>query len=686
MENLFELYDNQHLDTSFEQAGNCLKLRKLFGMKMETKAELADRITGIFEIYTSLGAVNGTQQIKKAEMTKDGFMAEISLYGGTLAYITQWHYNKILGIFTREDRIVNQGNSEIRIRKALQRYYFSYDEFYAYTQNTRWCYENVGSWQKVSFGGVSLANEGGRTSQGSAPYLALKTKEGNGAVFHIVPNGNWKIDFKTVSMGVSQAGEYGYLLELGQSDRHFNLSLKPGESFLFPQVIIQKLADGSLTKTADKLQKYFLNQDMERMNKIHPVVYNPWFEHYALLEEKRLKEHVKTAKELGCEVFEIDAGWFGSQTGDWWVQSGDWKEKTDGAFYGHMADFADYVREQGMKFGLWMEPERIGENTPIYKEHPEYFAKGNGHYYPKLYEPQVYEYIYGEITRLIRDYGLAWMKMDFNFELGEDETESEFYFYYQAWYRMLRRIKEEYPNTFLEGCAAGGMRNDIQTSTVYDGHFLSDNVNAFDMQATYEQCCLRLPHYRMIKWLVVSPGAKISLYDSADQKKTDTLITTQRPGAGWDEYECISPEFACQLTMAGPVGLSGNFIDITKEQKEVFCTYICFYKEYRDFFKESTLLLGAEPNNVGDRDGFYHLQYINLRNKQNLVFVYRFAAAAQSYILYLKDLEEDAAYEMSNPVTGELLGSYTGEQLMYRGMDLEFSSRHSGKILLFTRK
>lgn len=104
---------------------------------------------------------------------------------------------------------------------------------------------------------------------------------------------------------------------------------------------------------------------------------------------------------------------------------------------------------------------------------------------------------------------------EINFELAEDLTGSEFYLYYKAWYRLLHEVKKNYPQTFLEACAAGSMRNDIHTAMTFDGHFLSDNTNAWDMQA---------------------------------------------PGAGWDEYERITPEFACQLTMAGPVGLNGNSV------------------------------------------------------------------------------------------------------------------------------
>lgn len=676
----YSFYDNKHLDTVFNEQNNNIKMMNLFGMKMETQTELAERITGTFEVFSSLGAVNGRQSAKVTSIDSENFKYEIKLYNGELTYISEWKYYAEIGVFSRRDKIVNTGDCDVTLFKGVQKYLFIDEDFSCYTQNTRWCYENIGQWCKVNFGGVSLACEGGRTSQGATPFLALKSNDDNGAVFHIVPNGNWKIDLKTVSLGVSQAGEYGHLLEIGQNNNHFSLTMQPEEVFEFPEVIIQKLVHGSLAKTAVNLQKYFLIIDKGRNRIEHPVVYNPWFESYALLEVERLKEHVNIAKELGCEVFEIDAGWYGSQPGDWWSQAGDWTEKLDGAFYGKMIDFIAYVKANGLRFGLWMEPERIGKTTPIMKAHPEYFAKGNEHYYPKLYLPEVFEYMYGEITGIIKKYGLSWMKMDFNFELGEDETTSEFYLYYKAWYALLEKIKINYPDVFLEGCAAGGMRNDIHTTTVYDGHFLSDNVNSWDMQATYQQCCLRLPHYRLIKWLVVSPGAKISLYGSTKIEKVDTIITTQRPGAGWDEYENITPEFACQLTMSGLVGLSGNFIDLNHEQKQVFKKYIIFYKRYRNFYKDSVIILSDDPKNVGDKDGFHHLQYNHLKTGEQLVFVYRYNTASNSYMLRLQDLLPEKTYEIYDPVTNEKFGVYSGEHLMYRGLNLVFDTRNSGKI------
>ncbi len=674
----------QYGDIWMEKQNGGLKLRKLFGLRMENEAVLAARVSGLYDVFTNLGSHVNQQKLEAAEWTKDSFHAVVDLYNGHMQYQTRWILDEALGIVKRQDTLTNLSNEAVILYKAMMRYVFSYDQWEAYTQNTRWCYENVGNWHPVQFGGVSLACEGGRTTQGSTPFLALRNAQKKGVVFHLIPTGNWKMSFKTVSLGVSQAGEYGFVLEAGQSNDHFALKLQPGESFTFPEILVQSLAEGRLSLTAANLQRYFLKTDHGRFRIEHPVVYNPWFEHYALLDVERLKEHVKAAKELGCEVFEVDAGWYGSQEGDWWSQSGDWAEKTDGAFYGKMKAFADYVKEQGMGFGLWMEPERIGEKTPVYQEHPEYFGQGNGFYFPKLYVQEVYDYIYRQISGLIEKYGLCWMKMDFNYELGEDETFSEFYLYYQAWYRMLNQLKEAYPQTFFEGCAAGGQRNDLHTAMTYDGHFLSDNVNSFDMQFTYEQCCLRMPHYRMIKWLVVNPGAKISLYDSTAIEKTDTLITTQHPGAGWDEYERIDPEFACQLTTAGMVGLSGNFIDLTDRQKDVFRKYVSFYKKYRRFYKEAVLYLGGDPKNVGDKTGFYSLQYHKEDTDEHLVFVYRFATACNSDIFYMNGMREDAVYRIEDAISGELIYQLTGEELMYRGLEITFPTRHSGKVFRIT--
>jgi len=44
---------------------------------------------------------------------------------------------------------------------------------------------------------------------------------------------------------------------------------------------------------------------------------------------------------------------------------------------GRMTEFADLVRSLGMKFGLWMEPERALPTSKAAKEHPEFYLEGD---------------------------------------------------------------------------------------------------------------------------------------------------------------------------------------------------------------------------------------------------------------------------------------------------------------------
>ena len=132
-----------------------------------------------------------------------------------------------------------------------------------------------------------------------------------------------------------------------------------------------------------------------------------------------LRQQLAAAKEIGCDIFVIDAGWFGPQGPGWWNQAGDWREKTDAAFYGAMHGFAEEVRAAGLGFGLWMEPERFAAGVPVRQAHPEWFLPAQGDLARiDLENPEAYRYLRSEIGRLVETYRLAWMKIDFELRAG----------------------------------------------------------------------------------------------------------------------------------------------------------------------------------------------------------------------------------------------------------------------------
>jgi alpha-galactosidase len=466
--------------TSFAWDEHHLKQTELFGFEMNPKnISFPFRLFPFFDLFTSLGVINEKNtKLVLCNMDEENVEVKWDLYHGKVQFHSKLTYYSELGIWKRKDYIKNSSENEVSINRALANYLFLPSEYEVFYQTSRWCNENDGKWQPLQ--PLLLESEGGRTTQGATPFIALRNKQARrGIAFHVVPKGNWEMSIQTPSPGVGSPTEPVVQLQIGHRTNKLNYMLATNEVWELPEILIQSIPSGVLHEASPNLHRYFLLNDHKRHEKVSPVVYNPWFDNYAMLDNTdRLRKHLKAAKEIGCEVFEIDAGWYGGEEGDWWWQAGDWRERTSGAFRGKMKEFVAEVQEAGLQFGLWMEPERIGENVPIRLENPDWFAWGSGgFYYPKLHLKEVYQYVYSEISRLIETYELSWLKFDFNFELGEDELGTNFYRYYEAWYMLLEELRQKYPSTFLEGCASGGGRTDIQTIQAFDGHFLSDNVN-----------------------------------------------------------------------------------------------------------------------------------------------------------------------------------------------------------------
>jgi len=535
------------------------------------------------------------------------------------------------GILSRKDTFFNKGNEAVKLSRALQSFTFSLDNYEIYSETSEWCYENQGAWQELlsTADTIILKNAGGRTTQGGTPYMCLREKKtGTGMIFHIVPRGNWIIRISSNSNTSDDAENL--LIELGLSDEHLNLSILPDGSFELPEILMQTLPADGIEAAAPKLHQYEQNKCLKNKSRNDeksfpaPIVYNSWFDWFDKLEVSRLRKQLDAAKQTGCEVFVIDAGWYGASNATWSAQTGDWRENLTSAFKGKMFQFAEEVRDAGLGFGLWMEPERLCENVPILKKHPQWFLQGAGEcYYPNIALPKVNDYVFSEISRLIDTYQLVWMKIDFNFQLGTDPSGAEFADYYSLWYQMLERLKEKYPYMFFEGCASGGMRLDLNTLSHFDGHFLSDNVNPWDILRISQSAALRLPLSRIIRWAVLrniednvpTYGEKITF--------EDRMITPAGNAATWNEFESVNFDFAILAALPGIFGLSGDLASFSEKQKIKLKEYILFYKQWRSFIAGSSVALLTSIGPLGNRNGWIAFQMINPACDKMLIFVYR---------------------------------------------------------------
>ena len=578
-----------------------------------------------------------------------------------------WRACPETGVVSRRDTLTNAGKAPVVVSRCLARMAFPPGRYECYAQTSRWCRENQGSWQPLH-AGIVLGHVPGRTTEGNTPYLVLRSLDtGQGVVCHLLPCGNWTIRVRPVPVG----GDLPLaVVELGLADEGLHRVLAPGESLALPEVLFQPLPEGEPHLAAPTLHRYLIEDRFAGAKPEAPVVYNTWFDQFEILDVPRLRKQLAAAKETGCEVFVIDAGWYGAGDANWAAQTGNWREKTKAAFHGRMREFADEVRSAGLGFGLWMEPERFGPEAPIRTEHPEWFVPVGGAARINLTDPAAYAWLRAEIGRLVETYGLAWMKIDFNFSLDADASGAELYDYYVAWRRMLDEIRAAYPRTFFEGCASGALRADLAMLSCVDGHFLSDSVNPTDMLRISQGAYLRLPPGRLTRWAVLrAAGRVLPRYGRRVPESPPVLLTPR--GALWEPAETVDLDFALLAALPGMFGLSGDLAGLSPEHRERIAEAVTFYKKWRRFITGSTAHLLTPPRPISDREGWIAFQFQPPGDDASLVFVYRLGWAGAPPPLRLRGLDPARRYGIAcGFAETETDIHLTGKTLMHDGLSV----------------
>jgi alpha-galactosidase len=595
---------------------------------------------------------------------------------GKLQVESSWQFDQANKVWTRNDRLKNCSSNAMTIFKAFSRFSFSPGHYDIYSQESRWCNENQGHWQQIDHGLTVLRCEQGRTCQGGTPYVYLHNGEsGRGLAFHILPNGNWEI--RVVAHPVMNDSLPFVVVEAGLCTENLKLVLQAGEEIKLPEILIQVGSESEISCTAN-LHRHLLVKHFGKAKPFAPVVYNTWFDVFECLDVTRLRKQLDAAKEIGCEVFVIDAGWYGQSEGNWAEQTGDWREKTTAAFRGQMKEFSDEVRARGLGFGLWMEPERICDTVPVRKEHPEWFIKGQSAWYPDLSQRKVYDYVFSEMSRLVETYDLAWMKVDFNNHLGIDPSGNEFYGYYEAWYRLMDELRKKYSQVFFEACASGGLRSDINTLSHFDGHFLSDTTQPVDVIRISEGALLRLPPGRMTKWVTLrSIGKEVPQYSLPADASPERFVVPG--GALWEDTFVSDLDFAVRANEPGMMGFSGDLTSLSQTAKEKLARHVQWYKEHRTFIVGAAGHLLTPLKRKEDRTGWSAIQLQHPQNEESLLFVYRLDDSRWNYRLTLRNLNPSQKYAVINVDTAESV-IHDGSSLMKKGLDISLSSKHSAAV------
>ena len=675
--------------STFRQDDSKVWLARLFGLSCGFcgRDEGPAQARGLALVDTNLGHCEADDLTLVQSAFNDETMDLIwQAFGGALRIESHWTFCLQTGVWSRKDSLTNTGAQPLTLFRYLARFVFSPERYQVYSQGSHWSAENQGRWQDWPHGSLVLGCEGGRSTQGGTPFLGLReVGQRNGVGFHLLPQGNWRMRARAQT---AAGDSLPYMVvELGLADENLRLELPAGATLEMPTILLHSLPAGEAHLAVPRFHEYALGKVITRGKEEAPVVYNTWFDAFDDLDLPRLRRQLAAARELGCEVFTVDAGWYGAGGVNWAAQTGDWREKPDAAFRGRMADFAEEVRAAGLGFGLWVEPERIGPAAPIREEHPEWFLPGTGGFsYPNLADERVSAYILSELSRLAETYKLAWMKVDFNFSLGIDPSGGEFYGYYAAWYRLLDEFRARFPNLFLEGCASGGMRLDLSTLSHFDGHFLSDTVDPVDTLRIGEGALLRLPPGRLCRWAVMrSVGRAIPQYGLPLEAAPASVVAPM--GATWERSAVASVDFCARVAMPGMLGFSGDIAGLSEKARGRLRTHIAFFKEWREFIAGSVAHLLTPPCPKEERGGWAALQLRKPGEGTSLLFVYRLDDATDRRRFCPQALVPGRAYTVSDvDQPPERSFRRSGAELMRDGLEVPLPTRNSAAIVCLVQE
>ena len=433
-----------------------------------------------------LPAVYGTQE--EAQTLKVILEDPVSKVQITLLYGVLPEQN----IITRSAVIQNLGDGKIYLEKAqaacLDWLSGDYDLL---SFHGRHAMERNYQRMEIKYTAQIIGSRRGTSSHQYNPMMILaehETNEDAGSCYAMsfMYSGNFK--------GEAAKDQFGQTrVLLGLSDELFSYPLEPKESFYVPEVILTYSSMG-LARLSQNLHQCLRRHVCRGKYRdgIRPVLLNSWEASYFEFNGESIYQLAKQAADLGVEMLVMDDGWFGkrdddnSGLGDWFVN----EEKLGES----LGSLIERIRGLGLKFGIWIEPECINEDSQLYREHPDWIlsvpgrnpVRARNQLVLDFSRKEVVDYIFEKICAVLDQGKIEYIKWDMNRSLSDCFSRQTVdqgrvsHDYVLGLYDFLERICQRYPDVLLEGCSGGGGRFDAGMLYYTPQIWCSDNTDAID--------------------------------------------------------------------------------------------------------------------------------------------------------------------------------------------------------------
>lgn len=247
----------------------------------------------------------------------------------------------------------------------------------------------------------------------------------------------------------------------------------------------------------------FLLPRGNKINKPHlerPVIYNSWYPFQFDVNEEDCLSLIDKCVELGVELFVIDDGWMSGRINQK-AGLGDWVADKE-RFPNGLSIISKKCHDNGISFGLWVEPEMVNPDSNLYRKYPDWVIHDpsrprtlqRSQLVLNLARDDVRDWIIGWLDQLIEQYQLDYLKWDMNRYVTEngwpdaapEDRRSLSIRYTKNLLAIWKHLNEKHPDVLFENCASGGGRSDFGMVPYADRINRSDNADPVDIMVIHE--------------------------------------------------------------------------------------------------------------------------------------------------------------------------------------------------------
>lgn len=539
-----------------------------------------------------------------------------------------------------------------------------------------WMSQLYGSWAnegKVSefpltHGVKMIKNKDGvRNSHTSHAEVMLsldgKAQENTGRVIGaaLCYPGNYKLFVDT------DDGDYHHFFA-GINEENSTYNLKKGESFVTPELALTYSSEG-LSGVSRNFHRWGRKYRLHGGNTERKILLNSWEGVYFSINEDVMAGMMEDIASMGGELFVMDDGWFGckyprnvdnSSLGDWVVDT----RKLPSGIKG----LIQTAKKNGVKFGLWIEPEMTNTVSELYEQHPEYVIKAANREVTKgrggtqlvldMANPKVQDIVFTVVDTLMIKYPeIDYIKWDANAPIMEhgsqyltSDNQSHLYIeYHRGLVKTLDRIRAAHPNVTIQACASGGGRANWGILPWFDEFWVSDNNDA--LQRVYMQwgTSYFFPAIAMASHISASPNHQT--------------------------FRRIPTKFRADVAMSGRMGLEMQPKDMNDEDKAVCRQAIADYKKIRPIVQFGDIYRLVSPY---DGKGIASLMYVTPEKDDAVFYWWKIETFMNQQLprVTMAGLDPDKIYKVTelNRIDKEPLSfegkTFTGKYLMSNGLEI----------------